>query len=160
KLVERFDGGTPDRKLDRYWVYLAGGFPVMIPAWGVEVYAAIALGVALAALLRLKRRETPGPARIRWSTLKTALFSLIIASCGWFSSDLVGLIRGLRHPWYTSIDLFILQGAIAAIAAGWSLILLSRKLPLSRSPYLLFLRAAIPLAIAVMAGACVSFKRC
>ncbi len=148
RLIERFDGGTPDRTMERYWLYLAGHRPVIVPLPALWIFLCASLLTAAVAFVMIrKRREPPDdPGRIRWSGMKVLLFTIIIVSCGWFSSDLIGLVRGVRHPWFTAIPWYYLLAAIAMMIGGWISLRLSLRLRLSRCPYVYFKRAAIILA--------------
>jgi hypothetical protein len=148
RLVERFDHGTPSRSLDRYWLYLIGTTPIYVPMWGIGVFVACALLSALAAFFGVRRRrEDPNnPERIRWSGIKIFLLALCMTAAGWFTPDFLGLVRGLRHPWFTSIDLY---GIVSGLVMLLTLLFLLRitKVRLSSCPYVYFKRAAIILAV-------------
>lgn len=160
KLVERFDSGIPSRELERYWLYIIGTTPLFVPIWGLWLFALFAVGVAVTAFIAVrKRREDPAsPDRIRWSGVKMFLFAVIMVSFGWFSSDAIGLLKGLRHPWYSAIDSYILLAAIAMVIGGWIALRLANRLRLSRCPYVHFKRGAIILLILIVVFGFVNIK--
>lgn len=148
KLVEQFDRGVPSRQTEQYWLYLLGHTPIFVPIPVLWAFLVVTLAVAVAAFIVVrKRREPPDdPARIRWSGIKVLLFTTIVVLCGWLSSDLIGLLRGVRHPWFTSIPWYYLLAAMAMAIGGWICLRLSAFLRLSRCPYVYFKRAAIIIA--------------
>ncbi len=145
KLIERFDGGIPSRDLDIYWLYLLWGIPVFIPMWGLLVFISFVAIMTVLAFISVRKRREPvdSPTRIRWSGIKMFLFSIIIVTCGWFSSDLVGWIKGNRFPWIGEIGWYYLLAAIAMSIGGWIVLRISLKLKLSQCPYVHFKRAVI-----------------
>lgn len=149
KLIDRFDGGVPERTTSQYWLYLLGHTPLFLPIWSARAFAALSLAIAAAAFIALRRRRLPvDPAlRVRWSGLKLFLASLIIAGCGWLSSDVIALIRGIRHPWLTAIPLYYLLAFLAAVIGAWISVHLMRRFELSQCPYVFFKGAAILLAV-------------
>ncbi len=154
-LARRFDAGVPDRTTERYWLLLLpGDIPVFVPFWGLWLFTGISAAAALAALLVLRRGRIPAsdPAYVRWSVPKLWPVTVIIVSAGWLSSDLIGLLRGIRHPWFTAIHLYVLFGALAAFLAA--LLVFRRSwFRLSSDPYPYFRTSAVLLAAMVCLGA-------
>ena len=149
KLIERYDAGQPTRELEHYWLYLVGTTPIFVPIWGVWLLAGLAFAVTITGMLLAWRRRVPiEPAeRSKWSGLKTVLFSVIIATFGWLSSDLIALIRGIRHPWLTSFEGFYVFAALAMIIGAWFAVRIAKTLRVSRAPFGLYLRAAIIMTV-------------
>ncbi len=160
KLIERFDNGTPNRELEWYWLWTVLGFPIFIPRWGLWCFVLIVVGLTITAFFTVrKRREFPGPqTRIRWSGSKIFLFAFIIVVCGWFSSDLIGWIKGVRYPWIPAIELYYLFALIAILIGGSIAIRLSKKLRISQCPYLLFKHAVIMLLVFFIGLGILNFK--
>ena len=75
------------------------------------------------------------------------LFSIIIVTCGWFSSDLVGWIKGNRFPWIGEIRWYYLLAGIAMSIGGWIVLRISLRLKLSQCPYVHLKRAVIILLV-------------
>jgi hypothetical protein len=149
RLVERFDGAIPSRSTENYWFYLVGPLPLFLPVWGIWAFAAAALAAAAAAFVRVRRQREPRdhPDRIRWSGLKVWLGSLIAFACAWFLPDLIGLVRGYRHPWMTSIGAYYLLFGLSFLIGLALVAKLTRKLRLARCPHVFFLRAILLLAL-------------
>lgn len=145
KLTERFDGGVPDRKTEQYWLLLIGSTPLFLPLWALWLFVAASILLGIVALVDVRRRREPpdSPDRVRWSGMKMILFTLCIVACAWFSSDLVGFIKGVRHPTTSDLPLFELLAAAALVFGICLTGELSRVLPLSRCPYVFFKRAAL-----------------
>jgi MYXO-CTERM domain-containing protein len=108
RLAERFDGGVPSRETENYYLVLIGRVPIFIPPGALWGFGAFALLLALAAFFSVRRRRRPSddPAKVRWSGFKMTLYTFVVVCCGWFSSDFIGLIRGVRFPWFVSINCF------------------------------------------------------
>ncbi len=147
KLVERFDSGVPSHETEQYWLYVVGKTPIFISFPLLYTFVGVTLVLMIIAFIAIrKRREMPESTnRIKWSGIKMWLFSLIIVACGWFSSDLIGLLRGIRHPWMTAIPLYYLLAAVAMGVGVWFSLRISQKLRLSQCPYVFFKRGMIAL---------------
>ncbi len=145
KLIEKFDTGVPSQQLEKYWLYVILGIPITLTIWILwsSVVVVSLLTIYTFILLR-KRRETRNTSnRIRWSGIKLFLFTLIITSCGWFSSDLIGLIKGVRHPWLNNINLYYILSINGVMIGSWIVIRLSDFILISKCPYAFFKRTAI-----------------
>jgi hypothetical protein len=160
KLVERFDGGTPSREIEHYWLYLVGKTPIFIPLWSLWLLMSVSVAVAIAAFVSVRKRRLPSndPTHIRWSGFKMTLFSTIIVLFGWFSSDVVGLIKGVRHPWFTSLPPYYLLAFFASLIGGWLSLKLSKSLRLSLCPYVFFKRTSIILIVYLALAALIGVK--
>ncbi len=149
KLVERFDGGIPSRELENYWLIMIWSIPIFIPPWGLWTFLIVAVMLTIIAFIAVRRRREPPNSiqRIRWSGIKMFLFTIIIITFGWFSSDVIGFIRGVRHPWLSVINLYFLFSIIASLIGGWIALRFSLKIKLSACPYVFYKRAVIILII-------------
>jgi hypothetical protein len=149
KLFEKFDQGIPSRNLEKYWLYLLAGIPVFIPLWGLWVFAILTIIITVIAFVQVrKQRESPDTQpKIRWSGLKLFLFSLIVVACGWFSSDFVGLIKNVRHPWISSSGVYYVLSLTGMLIGVWITLRLNTKIKLSRCPYFYFKRSIIILIV-------------
>lgn len=145
KLIARFDKDIPSPKLEKYWLYLVGGTPIILSYWILWTFIFLTLVLTLIAVIIVRKRRRT--VNFRWSGLKIFFFSLIIISCGWFSSDVIGLIKGIRHPWYTNIELYYFLSALGLLIGGWIGLRLSSKLPLADCPYYFFKRSVIILVL-------------
>lgn len=146
-LVERFDGGVPARELETYWLYVFLGNPIFVPHWLIRVFLAVSIVGAVVVVLLLRRRHAELADPIGWSGWKLYLFTVIIVSFAWISSDVVGLLKGYRYPWFTDIELYVVLAALFALVGVWLSVMWSRKLRLSLSAYVFFKRAAIWLIV-------------
>jgi hypothetical protein len=162
RLAERFDKGVPaPAGTERYWLMLVGRTPVFIPFWGLRVFLCFALAVAVAAFLAVRRRrEPPGsPGRIRWSGLKMAALSILIVAPAWLSSDLVSLVKGVRHPWIGSSGPYFLLAAGGGLIGLWMSVRLARSaFRLSLCPYVLYKRAVILLLVFLLLAGFMNIK--
>lgn len=148
KLVERFDNGVPSGKPERYWLYLLGSTPIFLPMWGLWIIYSVAFMVMIAAFVALMmRRPAPVETRIRWSWPKTLLLSFILVCCAWFSSDLAGLLKGIRHPWFIDIPSYYVQAALGFLIGIGFIAHLTARLRITRDPLPLFRHAAILLSL-------------
>jgi hypothetical protein len=145
KLTERFDGGAPDRKTGQYWLLLTGPTPLFLPLWALWLFAAASILLGIIAFADVRRRREPpdSPDRIRWSGMKMILFTLCVVACAWFSSDLVGFIKGIRHPATSDLPWFELLAAAALVFGICLTGQLARVLTLSLCPYVFFKRTAL-----------------
>ncbi len=117
RLARRFDGGVPNRTLERYWLYLIGGTPFFLPVWSLWLVfgLAVLISVITLSIVWYTHQATGFEQKRRWSGLKIWLCTLIIVSCGWYSSNIVGLIRGVRFPWLVSYHLYYLLAGLAMV---------------------------------------------
>jgi len=155
RLIARFDGGVPDRTTGQYWLSLLNHTPLFVPLWLIRVFAGLSLALAAIAFASVRRRREPPDSalRVRWSGMKMFLASLMITACGWLSSDLIALVRGIRHPWLTAIPLYYLFALLAVVIGGWISIHLMSRLRLSQCPYVFFKRAVIlPALLIILSG--------
>jgi len=149
RLAGRFDKGTPGRSLEQYWLMLIWKTPIFIPIWGIWMFVLIVFLLSGISVLAVRRRrlDPNAPGWIKWSGLKMLFFSLILVAFGWFSSDLVGLIKGVRYPWFTPITQYIFLAIISSFIGLLIVLRITGKLRLSLCPYVFFKRAVIMLAI-------------
>ncbi|HLF15458.1 MAG TPA: M28 family metallopeptidase [Bacteroidota bacterium] len=150
RLVERFDRGTPDRTTERYWLYLFLGIPVMVPIPLVWVFVALAPALGLTVLLRLRRshlalRATEGYSERKWTALKIWLIAALVSSLGWMSPDLIGLLKGLRYPWFAHPEYYYVPALLACLFGLLAGVRMAAWLKISVSPYVLFKRSFIVL---------------
>jgi len=149
KLVERFDGGIPSRELENYWLIMIWNIPVCIPPWGLWIFLIASVIQTIIAFIAVRKRRQPPDStqKIRWSGIKMFLFTIIIITFGWFSADVIGLIKGVRHPWLSVINLYFLLAIIASLVGGWIALRVSLRMKLSACPYVFYKRAIIILII-------------
>lgn len=146
-LVNRFDKNLPPPTTEQYWLYLVGSFPIFVPHWFIWAFVVVSLAMAMVAFIMLRRRSITILPVSRWSGAKVLLFALIVVCPGWFSSDLVSVIRGLRHPWFTAINSFYVLGTLGSVLGLWIALRLARRIHLSQNPAYLFLRGVIVVVI-------------
>jgi hypothetical protein len=75
------------------------------------------------------------------------LFTFVVVSCGWFSSDIIGLARGARFPWFVSIPAFFVLAGMGCLIGIWLALRSSRFLKISPCPYILARRGLIALTL-------------
>lgn len=163
RLIGRFDAGVPDRTTGDYWLCLLFGRPLIVPIPVVWAFVVAAPLFALYVLLRLRRehvvlRATGGYVERRWTALKFWLISLVVASLGWMSVDLVGVLKGVRFPWYAHPEYYYLPAILACAFGLLAGIRLAARMRITLSPYVLFKRSAIVLTILVGLTAAVGVK--
>ncbi|MGH2567570.1 MAG: M28 family metallopeptidase, partial [Bacteroidota bacterium] len=191
RLVERFDGGVPEEKTSRYYLYQIGSAPLFIPLWIIGMLITVSLLLAILAALLLQRRGKaappspstviPSPAAFRRGEesqhnresprrgktllgmtelffdslgrsqtsnqvlasslpvtevvqkdstipgLKLFLLMLIIQSCVWLSENLVGLIKGVRYPWWSDPGGYLVLGFLSGLFGIWVALHLASK---------------------------------
>ena len=152
KLVERFDGGVPDVKVDRYFLYEVATFPVFVPLWCLQAFVVLSFIIAGVALLNVRKRRVSyeGTARPKIPGLKLFLLMLIIQICVWLSENVVGLVKGMRFPWMAEINGYFALAFFAACVGIWISLQLSQRLHLRQEAYPYFLRAAVVLMLLVL----------
>jgi hypothetical protein len=82
--------------------------------------------------------------------MKVTLFALIILIPGWFSSDLIGFINGVRLPWYASPMRFWWLAGTFCLVGVWIAARIEQRLPVTQCPYALFKRAFIFLSLGIL----------
>lgn len=160
KLVERFDGGVPEQKTDRYFLYQAGSYPFFVPIWALWAFIFTSLVISVAALILVRRRREnyEGAVRPKIPGLKLFLLMLIIQLCVWLSENIVSLIKGVRHPWMTDINGYYVLAFFGACIGIWLSLQLSARLRLRHDPYGYYLRAFIFLVLFVALASISSAK--
>src|SRR5205823_2144532 len=126
-----------------------GVTPIFIPIPGLWIFFGGTVLLSLLTFISVRKRREPvdSPDRIRWSGMKMLLYALIVVSFGWLSSDVVGIIRGVRHPWMTAIPQYYLLAGIATAFGTWLCTRLLPRLPLTKCPYIFYKRTAIMLTL-------------
>jgi hypothetical protein len=149
KLIERFDNGVPKRTLERYWLYLIGDIAVFLPLWSLWALFAAGILFSMVTLYVLwkQQRLLDNDSPRRWSGIKVCLCTLLIVLCGWFSSDIISLLRGVRYPWITSLPLYYVFAGIAMLLGCSLAYRLARRLDISKKPTGLYLRAFLLLTL-------------
>lgn len=149
KLIDRFDRGVPSRETEQYWFLLVGQTPIFVSFTILWMFAVVTIILATVTLISVRRRREPpdSPEKIRWSGVKMWLFSLVIVGCGWFSSDIIGMLKGVRFPWMTAIFSYTILAALGASIGVWIVLRWSARLKLSRCPYVFYKRAFIFLSV-------------
>ncbi len=160
KLTERFDTGTPNRTTERYWLYLLGSTPIIIPFGGVWVFVGIAIVLAIAGFFSVRSRREPPDAtnRIRWSGIKMIPLTMVIVACGWLSSDIIAVLKGIRFPWFANIEWYYLLAFVAMLIGTSIVVKVAGKLTLSRCPYIYYKRSVIMLLIFLICLGLISTK--
>ncbi|HLB00583.1 MAG TPA: M20/M25/M40 family metallo-hydrolase, partial [Bacteroidota bacterium] len=165
RLVRRFDGGVPSRATARYWLCLVGALPVIVPLWGVWFFVAGSALFGFAVLLRMRKAHfSVAPAgadqagKRRWSGVKLLLVSLVTVLPAWYSSNLIGVIKNDRYPWFAHPEHYIVLGLLASVFGILTGLRLAGGLQISRSPYVLFKRSFIALLAAVVLAAFAGVK--
>lgn len=142
KLVERFDGGVPDKQLTNYWLYVIAKTPIFVPYGVIVIFLGITLVCAAIAFILVRTRRAI-PMDIHWSGIKMLLFTFILVFLGWISSDVVGLMKGYRYPWMTDVPLYYVLAGLFVLLGIWLSLIITKKLRLSQCPYIFYKRASI-----------------
>jgi len=160
RLVERFDGGVPEQKTGDYFLYEVATFPVFIPIWILRGFTILAIGVAVIAVISVRRRRlfTEGVPKPKIPGLKLFLLMLIIQSSVWLSENIVAAIKGVRYPWMSDINGYYVLAFFGACIGIWISLHLSKRLHLRQDGYPYFLRAFILLVIFIALSALSSAK--
>lgn len=160
KLVERFDGGVPEQKTGRYFLYEVATFPVFIPLWALWFAILASLVIGTVALISVGRRRLfyEGVPKPKVPGLKLFLLMLIIQSCVWLSENIVAAIKGVRYPWMSDINGYYVLAFLGACIGIWISLHLSKRLRLRQDGYPYFLRAVIFLVIFIALSALSSAK--
>ncbi|HAL57897.1 MAG TPA: hypothetical protein DCP63_15910 [Bacteroidetes bacterium] len=161
RLVERFDSGVPEEKSGQYYLLQFGSMLFFIPLWLFLGFIAIALGIAIVAMVRVRRRRPmpeEGGKRASIPGLKLFLLMLIIQSFVWLSENVVSLIKGIRYPWLANLDGYFLLGLLAGCIGLWIGLQLAPKLRLRTDSYSYYVRAVIFLLFFLIGCAILSVK--
>jgi hypothetical protein len=167
KLVERFDNGIPEKKTEKYWMYLIKSTPIFLPLWSLSAFVIISIIITAMAFVFVRRRRLvvtqsliidpvtnrPIPNPRGWTGLKMCLFTIIPVVFAWFTSDIIGLLKGIRFPWYTEPMLYWILSVLFGLVGLRISIQIVKKIKLSKCPYMFFKRSVILLLIFVI-GVC------
>ncbi|MCX6134671.1 MAG: M28 family metallopeptidase [Ignavibacteriales bacterium] len=160
KLVERFDGGVPEEKTGRYFLYQTGSYPFFVPIWALWTFIFVSVSVSIAALILVRRRRKfyEGTMRPKVPGLKLFLLMIIIQVCVWLSENVVSLLKGVRYPWMTDINGYYVLAFLGACLGIWLSLRLSPKLRLRHDAYSYYLRAFVFLVLFVVLASLSSAK--
>ncbi len=160
KLVERFDNGQPKEKFGNYFLTQIGLKPIFIPPWAIYLFIFISLLVTLAALALLlqRRSETITESSPKISGLKMFALALVIQTCVWYSENIVGIIKGVRFPWFSDPRGYFVLGFLGGCIGIWIALQIARTMKLSIDAYRYFLRAFIVLALFIALATLMSIK--
>lgn len=168
RLVERFDAGVPEETTGKYFLYEIFSMPLFIPLWIINVFIGIALLLAVVAYISLRERtkqqtpeslDTTAPTReARVPGLKLFLLMLVIQACVWLSENVVGLVKGLRYPWWSDLNAYLVLGFLGGVVGIWLALQLAPHLKLSTNPSRYFLRTIIFLCVVLLLFALLSSK--
>jgi hypothetical protein len=153
KLVERYDVNIPEEKEIRPYILLPlFGMPVFIDHWLLYAFVFVSVVLSVLSLFGSRERrpaliegtaEAAKETRPKIPGLKLLLLTFVIALFVCYSEDVVGMIKGLRHPWLTSIEGYYVLAASAGIFGLWSATRLAAQLTMSKDVYRYYLRAVI-----------------
>ncbi|MBI5215758.1 MAG: M28 family peptidase [Ignavibacteriae bacterium] len=158
KLVERFDNGVPVKSTEEYFLFLLGQTPIFIPLWSCWLCMLASFCIVVFSIIKIRKQHIRSDGKYEWTFFKISLFTFIIVCSAWFSSNLVGLLNGIRHPWLAFPNPFYVL-AILGVLLGISISAwLMKKYPLTKSPYKLFRSGAIILLITMLLTSLLSVK--
>jgi hypothetical protein len=144
-LVHRFDSGVPQEKTGTYYLFQIGQWPIFFPLWFLwsVITVAIACSISILLVVRKRRRETEKTTRPKAPATKLFLAVLIIQTCVWLSSLLVGVLKGVSYPWITSPEGYYILAFLAGLFGIALSLRVAPHLRLSRDPYRWFLRSTV-----------------
>ncbi len=171
KLVERFDGGVPEPKTEQYFLYQVGSKPLFVPLWLLRSFIVITVLLGITAYLLIRKRTADAFLQITEGNgiprqqkepvlpgLKLFLLMLVIQVCVWLSENVVGLIKGVRYPWWGDISGYLALGFLGGLVGIWISLQLAPKLRLSKNPARYFFRAFVFLSLFILIGSFGSTK--
>jgi hypothetical protein len=146
-LVQRFDTGVPEEKTGSFFTLQFGTVPFFIPSIFLKVINVVSLLLAALAIWRARKRrfevDRKDPDWKKIPALKLFLLALVLQSCVWFSINIVGLMKGVRYPWYADYTGYFLLSFFGGVIGIWLSLQIARRWSFSRDPYRYFLRAVI-----------------
>ncbi len=159
-LVERFDGGVPEETAGHYYLVQLGPWLLFFPLWSLKAFVGVALLLVAWTLFQLRHR------RIRYESeqrpilpgLKLFLLMLILQTFVWLSENVVGLIAGVRYPWYADLDGYWILAFLGGMIGIWIGMQLAPRLNLRRDPYAYFLRSVVWLLLFLLPLSMVSAR--
>ncbi len=149
-LVNRFDSGVPTRQTESYFFILAGQTPIFIPSQALPIALALTVVLSTIFFLLLRRRRDKTNNTGIWTIPVLILYSIIIVSFAWFSSTIVGLLKGMRHPWLAYPDIFYVFALIGIITGLIICARLTHRFKITTCPYRLFRASYIMLIVFVV----------
>ncbi len=144
-LVNRFDGGVPVERTGSFFTVQIGRTPFLIPLVILKVVILLALLAAGVGVVQTRRRRVEiTRSDTNWKkipALKLFTLALLVQTCVWLSENVVGLLKGVRYPWYAAYDGYFVLGFLAAVVGVWLSLQIVPRIGLSRDPYRYFVRA-------------------
>jgi hypothetical protein len=158
RLVERFDGGTPEQRTGSYIALPVASTFLVIPTWSawVLVVASIVAGIVVTIRQWRSRTELRGTPRPRVPGLKVFGALFIIWLAAWGAENVVSIVSGWRSPWFAQPWIVIGPVAAAALAALVLVGVWSRRWDLSRDPWRYILRSTVWFTVLTVGTALVS----
>jgi hypothetical protein len=151
-LVERFDGGTPTRTTESYYLLQVGHWLLFVDYWMLWVLHVVSLSVATFAFLQLRRNRVRDRAsRPRWSALKLFAGTLLVQLCIWFPDTILGILRGIRYPWVNNFGGYAVLALICGALGFWGVLRWLRRKGTTDDPYPYFLRASVVMVLLMVA---------
>ncbi len=151
RLVERFDGGTPSRGTDAYYLLQIGNSLLFVDHWMLWVVHALTIVIAVVAFAKLRRnRIRDKSTQPRWSAAKLVLAALIVQACIWFPETLLGAVRGYRFPWVNNFGGYVALALLCGALGFWLAVQMLRRLRISTDPYPYFFRVFVLLIAALV----------
>ncbi len=150
KLANRFDSGVPSRQTESYFLILAGQTPIFISLKALPIALAIAFLISTLIFVFLRKRRDRNSNTGPWTVPIMVLFSIVIVSFGWFSTNIVGLMKGMRHPWLAYPETFYLLALVGVITGFIICARMTQKFRITTCPYRLFRASYIMLFIFMM----------
>lgn len=149
-LVSKYQqAGIPAGKKDHYMMLqtVLGNF--FIPHWLLIGLVAIGLIVGILSILQARKfkQDIPKEKKARFSTLKVFLMTIALAIAFLSGEGIMQFIKGLRYPWLSPFENYMVLAALCMLAGGWVVLWLTRKWQFTADGYPYLLRAVILLMV-------------
>jgi hypothetical protein len=150
ELVGRFDAGVPSRATESYYLVQFGTHLFFIDYWMLWTGIAVALGLGLTVLVKLRRCRADRSGLPRWSTSKLLLATLVVQAFIWLAEVPLGELLGYRFPWVNNFPGYVLFALLSGAIGIWIVLRQADRFRLSPDPYVYYIRAFVIFTVATV----------
>ena len=149
-LIEKYQAqGIPSENKGHYMMWQTFLGLLFIPNWLLIAVNILAIILGILAFLQARKFRMDIPKEKRGKVVGLKLFLLLIVMAIFMQLGEWGMqaIKGVRYPWLTHFDKYMLFAAICSLAGIWVALQITKKWRFNPDPYVYIKRAIILLVL-------------